>query len=90
MVTAPDDDARDRLLAAAPPALRDHPRLGDALNAAWHLIIFTGDFARAEKLGEYTRRLMLGRGNAVDAAFALFWLGFIDASRGDNRRPWRK
>ena len=90
LVAAADDAARDRLLAAAPPALRRHPRLGHALNTAWQPIIFAGDFVRAGKLGEYTRHLMLRRGNRVDAAFALFWLGFIDSSRGDNRAALEK
>ena len=90
LVAAPDDPARDRLLADAPPALRDHPQLGHALNAAWQPIIYTGDFTRAAALGGYTRRLMLRRGNAVDAADALFLLGFIDGSLGDNQTALEK
>ena len=90
LVAAPDDAARDRLLAAASPALRDHGQLGHALNAAWQPIIYTGDYVRAGALGAYTRRLMVGRGNAVDAADAQFLLGFIDGSRGDNQTALEK
>ena len=85
LVAAPDDVARDRLLAAASPAWRDHPQLGHALNRAWGPIIYTGDYARAGKLGEYARRLLLGRGDAVQAANALYLLGSIDGYRGDNQ-----
>ena len=90
LVAAPDDTTRDRLLADAPLTLRDHPQLGHALNTAWQPIIYTGDFTRAETLGEFTRRLMLRRGNTVDAADALFLLGFIDGSRGDNQAALEK
>ena len=90
LVIATDDAARDRLLACASPALRNHPQLGHALITAWQPIIFTGDFVRTRKLGEYTRHLMLGRGNRVDAACALFWLGFIDSSQGDNQEALGK
>ena len=85
LVAAPDDATRDRLLAEAPPALRDHPQLGHALNRSWGPIIYTGDYARASKLGEYARRLLLGRGDAVQAANALYLLGSIDGYRGNNR-----
>ena len=90
LVDAPDGAARDRLLADAPPALRDDPRFGHALNMAWQPIIYAGDYARAEKVGEYARRLLLGRGDAVDAAFALYLLGAIDGSRGDNQAALAK
>ena len=90
LVAAPDDNVRQRLLADAPPALRNHPQLGHALNAAWLPIVYTGDFPRAVALGGYTRRLMLRRGNAVDAADALFQLGYIDGIRGDNQAALEK
>ena len=41
-------------------------------------------------LGEYARHLMLARGNVVDAAFALYLLGAIDGSRGDNQAALKK
>ena len=85
LVDAPDDTARDRLLADAPAALRDHPQFGHALNVAWPPVIYSGDYVRAEKLSQYARRLLLRRGDVVDATFALFWSGFIDSERGDDQ-----
>lgn len=90
LVAAPDDATRDHLLADAPVALRTHPQLGHALNMAWQPLLYAGDYTRATTLGEYTRRLMLGRGAAADAAFALYLLGAIDGSRGDNQAALKK
>ncbi len=85
LVAAPDDDARDRLLADAPPALRDHPQFGHALNKAWGPMVYAGDYDRAAKLGEYSRRLLSARGDTVQAANALALLASIDGYRGDNQ-----
>ena len=85
LVAAPDDDARDRLLADAPPALRDHPQFGHALNNAWGPIMYAGDYDRAAKIGAYSRRLLLARGDTLQAANALSLLAAIDGYRGDNQ-----
>ena len=90
LMSAPDDEARDHLLAAAPPALRDHPQLGHALNKAWGPLIYRGEYDRAQHLGDYTRHLLLSRGNTVDAAYALYLLGSIDGYRGDNQTALKK
>ena len=90
VLAADDDPARDRLVAAAPPALRNHPRFGHALNAALPPVIYAGDYVRAERLARYVRGLLLRRGEVVDAAFALFWSGFIDSKRGDDQAALEK
>ena len=85
LVAAPDDDARDRLLADATPTLRDHPQFGHALNKAWGPIIYAGDYDRAARIGAYSRHLLLERGDIVQAANALSLLASIDGYRGDNQ-----
>lgn len=85
LCAAPDDPARRRLLAEAPPDLAHTEEVRRAYHRAIGPVIYAGDYPRAEALLRFDRAWSEENHDARGLALVEWSLASIEGARGDNR-----